>query len=145
MGLLVEAGDGYPVEPNMDVPKIQNPQAYTAVRPYAEMSDCGTDIFNEIRLIRTRAVRHNVSGQRTIVLQHRIQQRPTLRIQRMPVHNLKPAAIGIHNQNMRITQPNTALRQRLDHKVPWATVGLDMPIRNPKVVAQIRDNRYATR
>jgi hypothetical protein len=35
-------------------------------------------------------------------LQHRIQQRPTLRIQCQAVFNLKAAAICIHNQNVRI-------------------------------------------
>ena len=94
----------------MDVRKYRNTREGTAALPYAEISLFGTDMFNEIRLIRTRALRHNVSGQTTIALEHRIQQRPTLRIQRMPVHNLKPAAICIHNQNMRIAQPNTALR-----------------------------------
>ena len=102
MGLLVEAGDGYPAQPNMVVPNYRNTREGTAALPYAEMSEDGTDKFNEIRLNRTRSVRHNVSGQTTIALQHRVQQRPTLRIQCMPVHNLKPAAIGIHNQNVRI-------------------------------------------
>ena len=102
MGLLVEAGDGYRAQPNMDVRKYRNTREGTAALPYAEISECGTDKFNEIQLKRTRAVRHNVSGQTTIALQHRIQQRPTLRIQCMPVHNLKPAPIGIHNQSVRI-------------------------------------------
>ena len=102
MGRLVEAGDGYRAQPNMDVPKYRNTREGTAIIPYAEISLFGTDMFNEIRLIRTRALRHNVSGQTTIALQHRIQQRTALRIQCMPVHNLKPAAIGIHNQNVRI-------------------------------------------
>ena len=106
----MEAGDGYRAHPNVTVLNNRNAREGTAALPYAEISLFGTDMFNEIRLIRTRALRHNVSGQTTIALQHRLQQRPTLRIQCMPVHNLKPAAIGIHNQNMRIAQPNTALR-----------------------------------
>ena len=80
MGLLVEAGDGYRAQPNVTVLNNRNAREGTAALPDAEISLFGTDMFNEIRLIRTRAVRHNVSGQRTIVLQHRIQQRPALRI-----------------------------------------------------------------
>ena len=102
MGLLVEAGDGYPAQPDMYVPKYRTTREGTAALPYAENSLFGTDKFNDIRLIRTCVVGHIFSGQITIALQHRIQQRPTLRIQCMPVHNLKPAAIGIHNQDVGI-------------------------------------------
>ena len=102
MGLLVEAGDGYRAQPNMDVPKYRTTREGTAALPYAEISLFGANKFNEIRLLRTCVVGHMVSGQTTIALQHRIQQRTALRIQCMPVHNLKPAAIRIHNQNMRI-------------------------------------------
>ena len=63
MGLLVEAGDGYRAQPNVTVLNNRNAREGTAALPYAEISLFGTDMFNEIRLIRTRAVRHNVSGQ----------------------------------------------------------------------------------
>ena len=62
MGLLVKAGTGYPVEPNMDVSKHQHSREGTAALPYAEISLFGTDMFNEIRLNRTHALRQNVSG-----------------------------------------------------------------------------------
>ena len=48
IGLLVEAGDGYRAQPNMDVPKYRNTREGTAALPYAEISECGTDKFNEI-------------------------------------------------------------------------------------------------
>ena len=48
MGLLVEAGDGYRAQPNMDVPKYRKTREGTAALPYAEISECGTDKFNEI-------------------------------------------------------------------------------------------------
>jgi hypothetical protein len=34
MGLLVEAADGYPAEPNMDIPKLRNAREGAAVLPY---------------------------------------------------------------------------------------------------------------
>ena len=98
----MKAGDGYRAQPNVTVLNNRNAREGTAALPYTEISERGTDKFNEIRLNRTRALRHNVSRQTPIALQHRIQQCPTLRIQCMPVHNLKPAAIGIHYQNVGI-------------------------------------------
>ncbi len=66
MGLLVEAGDGYRAQPNVTVRNNRIAREGTAALPYAENLECGTDKFNEIRLIRTRAVRHNVSRQTPI-------------------------------------------------------------------------------
>ena len=66
MGLLVEAGDGYRAQPNVTLLNNRNAREGTAALPCAEISECGTDKFNEIRLNRTRALRQNVSGQTTI-------------------------------------------------------------------------------
>ena len=55
MGLLVEAGDGYPAQPNMDAPK-QNTREGTAALPYAENSIFGTDKLNDIPMNRFRVV-----------------------------------------------------------------------------------------
>ena len=56
MGLLVKAGTGYPVEPNMDVSKHQHSREGTAALPYAEISLFGADKFNDIPLNRFRVV-----------------------------------------------------------------------------------------
>ncbi len=81
----MEAGDGYRAQPNVSVLNNRNAREGAAALPYTEVGK-----RNEYRhVVRPR-------------LQHRIQQRPALRIQCMSVHNLKPAAIGIHYQNVRI-------------------------------------------
>ena len=49
MGLLVEAGEGYRAQPNMDVPNYRNTREGTAALPYTEIAESGINVFIENR------------------------------------------------------------------------------------------------